>query len=310
MHFTEVVKDLYERIVRVPPWWELRHTFNYTVPRRQVMKLCTRTAGGAIRCSLLASLAYSQLQYCTVPPYLYGGTALLKTTSCDGNVATRTYCDMLPTLATQLLTNHNETALLKSFMKTQSKSCWVDAVLRGILLYCCSFALVISPVLATNVVDRKYKQHDVVEVFGNKAGPLNNPSETYPYYALPFCRQKGATKEDTSLREGVAGEHRVLTGYSLSFADDVQHMQLCTVDFSEEEVNLVVDALHEDYYVELMADGLPMWEYVGELVGEDMLFGEQAALVATAGSGGSCCIVPLPFFHTNALLCPFHRRCT
>ena len=162
----------------------------------------------------------------------------------------------------------------------QAKQCWHQRVLAVAVV-----AVVVCSGAATNVVDRTYKQHDPVEVFGHKAGPLNNPSETYPYYALPFCRPSGATKEDTSLREGVAGEHRVMTGYRLTFGDDVQHMQLCTVDFSVEDVNTVVDALHEDYYVELMADGLPMWEYVGELVGEDMLFGEQAALVASAGSG-------------------------
>lgn len=41
----------------------------------------------------------------------------------------------------------------------------------------------------------KYSEHDAVHVVVNKVGPFNNPTETYRYYSLPFCRTHADEKE-------------------------------------------------------------------------------------------------------------------
>jgi len=52
-----------------------------------------------------------------------------------------------------------------------------------------------------------FEKGDVVPLFVNKAGPFNNPSETYQFYDLPFCRpEKMKNKLET------LGEVRAWTG--------------------------------------------------------------------------------------------------
>lgn len=46
---------------------------------------------------------------------------------------------------------------------------------------------------------QKYKVHEDVPLFANKVGPFNNPSETYQYYSLPFCKPKDGAKYKVSL---------------------------------------------------------------------------------------------------------------
>ena len=45
---------------------------------------------------------------------------------------------------------------------------------------------------------QKYKVHESVPLFANKVGPFNNPSETYQYYSLPFCKPKDGEKYKVS----------------------------------------------------------------------------------------------------------------
>ena len=45
---------------------------------------------------------------------------------------------------------------------------------------------------------QKYKVHESVPLFANKVGPFNNPSETYQYYSLPFCKPKEGEKYKVS----------------------------------------------------------------------------------------------------------------
>ena len=42
--------------------------------------------------------------------------------------------------------------------------------------------------------NQRYKVHEKVPLFANKVGPFNNPSETYQYYSLPFCKPKDGEK--------------------------------------------------------------------------------------------------------------------
>ena len=41
---------------------------------------------------------------------------------------------------------------------------------------------------------KEYNDGDLVPLIANKVGPFNNPSETYQYYNLPFCKPEKGEK--------------------------------------------------------------------------------------------------------------------
>ncbi len=59
---------------------------------------------------------------------------------------------------------------------------------------------------------RHFKTHERVPVIVNKVGPFNNPSETYQYYSLPFCKEgRGGVSRRTrhGLGELLVGDRKV-----------------------------------------------------------------------------------------------------
>ena len=54
---------------------------------------------------------------------------------------------------------------------------------------------------------------------------------------------------------------------------DVEFKEVCTHEYSREELGRLATAVEEDWYVEMFADELPMWGYVGEHEAEDFLLG-------------------------------------
>jgi hypothetical protein len=57
-------------------------------------------------------------------------------------------------------------------------------------------------------------------------GPVNNPSETYAYYSLPFCGKDGQAV-DQDLGESPTGDRKVETPYELKFGQDVEFKEVC-----------------------------------------------------------------------------------
>ena len=56
---------------------------------------------------------------------------------------------------------------------------------------------------------KHYKPHEPVVVIANKVGPFNNPSETYQYFSLPFCRSAGKQKKHHDFGESLMGDRKV-----------------------------------------------------------------------------------------------------
>ena len=57
-------------------------------------------------------------------------------------------------------------------------------------------------------------------------GPVNNPSETYGYFSLPFCGKDGSSV-DQDLGESLTGDRKVETPYELNFRKDVEFKEVC-----------------------------------------------------------------------------------
>lgn len=122
---------------------------------------------------------------------------------------------------------------------------------------------------------------DVVPVVAIKVGPYANPSETYPYFSLPFCSPalgEGA-REAHGLGEVLAGDHKVKTTYQLRFKQDVAFASLCKKKLLPEEIGLLQRAVDQEYFFELQVDGMPVWGYVGDSDKEtDLLLGSLASV--------------------------------
>jgi len=137
-----------------------------------------------------------------------------------------------------------------------------------------------------------------VPVLVNKAGPYANPSETYNYARLPFCRPR---PEERPRREwGGLGE--VLLGNQLEdsqlddavrFGVPAEAARVCSQTLSEEDAAGFRRLVQQQYWYEWFVDGLPVWGFVGEMrpppdeAGAEGAGGGQGAGMAVAhGDGG------------------------
>ena len=138
---------------------------------------------------------------------------------------------------------------------------------------------------------KEHNPHDQIPLFFTKVGPFSNPQETYSFYSLPFCKAstnkaelspgfegKGGEKHGTGgLGNSMSGVRRESSPYDVTFMDNIPYRQLCEVTLGSEELKQLKEAVHNGYYFEMMIEDLPMWGYLGEIEGEDLLLGESDA---------------------------------
>mmetsp|Transcript_41052 Transcript_41052/g.52920 ORF Transcript_41052/g.52920 Transcript_41052/m.52920 type:complete len:598 (+) Transcript_41052:145-1938(+) len=121
---------------------------------------------------------------------------------------------------------------------------------------------------------KHYAAHEEIPVIVNKIGPFNNPTETYHYYSLPFCRSSGKAKnKKLALGEILVGDRKVVSPYEITFLDNVPWRLLCEKELSTSELRAFADAIDNQFYFEMFVDDLPMWGYLGEEEGEELLLG-------------------------------------
>ena len=72
-----------------------------------------------------------------------------------------------------------------------------------------------------------YNKGDPITVVVSHVGPVNNPSETYSYFSLPFCGGAAGASVDQDLGESLTGDRKVETPYELKFAQDVEFKEVC-----------------------------------------------------------------------------------
>jgi len=122
----------------------------------------------------------------------------------------------------------------------------------------------------------RYSNHERITIVANTVGPFNNPTETYPYYSLPYCRRTGKQRRrKQDLGETLAGSRKVATPYDLTFMDPVPWRSLCEEYMDVEDLKEFKDAIEDDYFFEMFVDDLPMWGYVGEVAHEEFLLGKS-----------------------------------
>ncbi|KAI4334237.1 hypothetical protein L6164_018953 [Bauhinia variegata] len=121
-----------------------------------------------------------------------------------------------------------------------------------------------APSVAASPADHRYNVGDQVPFFVNKVGPLNNPSETYEYYELPFCRPDPITRKKESLGEILNGDRLCNALYELKFREDKVGETLCQKKITIDEVAKFKQAIIDDFYFQMYFDDLPLWGFIGK----------------------------------------------
>ncbi len=89
-------------------------------------------------------------------------------------------------------------------------------------------AFLVSLLLGSSALAAAYSKGDVIKVVASHVGPVNNPSETYGYFVLPFCSPKSASSVDQDLGESLTGDRKEETPYELVFGKDEEFKELCS----------------------------------------------------------------------------------
>eukprot|EP01138_Halocafeteria_seosinensis_P004586 gb/GECG01004692.1/.p1 GENE.gb/GECG01004692.1/~~gb/GECG01004692.1/.p1 ORF type:complete len:607 (+),score=36.59 gb/GECG01004692.1/:1-1821(+) len=162
----------------------------------------------------------------------------------------------------------------------------MTTILNKLLLSVCVLALYVAPpVVAVSETfadddyeapEHTYAYRDEVPVMANKVGPLGNPSETYHYYSMPFCRPKNLEKQAHELGEHLAGDRKVNTLYDIRFRVTEEWRELCKKTIKSKQIQKFVDAIEQEYYYEIFLDDLPIWGFVGEEQVSDVVLGSKA----------------------------------
>ncbi|KAM7272467.1 hypothetical protein ACFE04_027130 [Oxalis oulophora] len=116
-------------------------------------------------------------------------------------------------------------------------------------------------------IDHRYKYNvgDHVPLYVNKVGPLHNPSETYQYYDLPFCRPDNVEWKKETLGEVLNGDRLATASYELKFRVNKIGETLCEKTFNGDEVAKFRSAVANDFYFQMYYDDLPLWAFVGKI---------------------------------------------
>ncbi|KAL9228581.1 hypothetical protein vseg_004143 [Gypsophila vaccaria] len=116
----------------------------------------------------------------------------------------------------------------------------------------------------TSPLNHVYNDGDFVPFLANKIGPLNNPSETYEYYELPFCPPDQLIKQKESLGEVLNGDRLTNSRYDIKFKEIKEGTVLCTKTLKREEVANFRDAIRREFYFQMLYDDLPFWGFIGK----------------------------------------------
>jgi len=114
--------------------------------------------------------------------------------------------------------------------------------------------------------DQRYDIQEKVPLFVDNLIPENNPSESYRYYSLKFCKPQGELKHKSqTLGEVLGGSRKIYSPYDIRFGVDVSHDVLCTVKLEADDITAFRRAVLEGYHFRWYYDEIPLRGYVGEV---------------------------------------------
>jgi hypothetical protein len=118
--------------------------------------------------------------------------------------------------------------------------------------------------LATAHDDQHYNPQELVPLFVDNLIPENNPSESYRYYTLHFCKPKEMKFKSQTLGEVLGGSRKIYSPYNLPFGVDIGHELLCTEKLEAKDVADFREAIERRMHFTMYYDEIPLRGYIGE----------------------------------------------
>ncbi|XP_059299430.1 transmembrane 9 superfamily member 1-like isoform X2 [Lycium ferocissimum] len=110
----------------------------------------------------------------------------------------------------------------------------------------------------------KYQKDDPVTLWINKAGPYENPQETYSYYSLPYCPPAHVDHKRGGLGESLGGNDLIDSRIDIKFKRDVEKRSICELKLDGSKIAQFKYAIDNLYWFEFFMDDLPIWGFVGD----------------------------------------------
>ncbi|WCJ41821.1 Transmembrane 9 superfamily member 5 [Euphorbia peplus] len=126
--------------------------------------------------------------------------------------------------------------------------------------------------------DHRYNVGHTVPLFVNKIGPLQNPSETYEYYDLPFCRPDNVILKQETLGEVLNGDRLSSSLYNLKFREDKTGVTICNKKLNLDDIMRFRDAILNEFYFQMYIDDLPLWGFIGKVEEQSWVVDEKKKL--------------------------------
>ncbi|KAJ9558959.1 LOW QUALITY PROTEIN: hypothetical protein OSB04_013573, partial [Centaurea solstitialis] len=144
-----------------------------------------------------------------------------------------------------------------------------STLIRISLLLSITLDLFFPQITASSFDHHRYNVGDNVPLFANIVGPLNNPSETYQYYDLPFCTPEQVIPKKATLGEALNGVRLTNTLYTLNFRQDKVGETLCNKKLKRDDLKTFRNAITNDFYFQMYYDDLPLWGFTGKMEEEN-----------------------------------------
>ncbi|CUG93857.1 endomembrane protein 70, putative [Bodo saltans] len=124
-------------------------------------------------------------------------------------------------------------------------------------------ALVLSVGVVCAHDDQRYDKQEAMPLFVDNVIPEDNPSESYRYYALAFCKPEDEKHKVQTLGEVLGGSRKIYSNYDIRYDVDVQRETLCTKKLTATEITEFRYAVAHQYHYTMYLDEIQLRGYVG-----------------------------------------------
>ncbi|KAL4510178.1 hypothetical protein ABPG72_010371 [Tetrahymena utriculariae] len=106
-------------------------------------------------------------------------------------------------------------------------------------------------------------QNKQLNIYVNNIAPLDNPSETYKYYTLPFIRPKEEIKSDQTFSQSLSGDRIYHSPYNSIIGQDVTET-LGSRNYTKQELQQFIDAIENVFYAEFYVEQFVVHDLIGK----------------------------------------------
>ncbi|CAD8210873.1 unnamed protein product [Paramecium pentaurelia] len=100
-------------------------------------------------------------------------------------------------------------------------------------------------------------------IYVNTIRPKDNPSETYTYYELPYCKPNDVDEIIETFGQSLSGDKQMTSIYKFNSKEKIEDKQLCQRNFTKAEINKWINAIDQEYIIEFYLADFIIQDVVG-----------------------------------------------